>query len=167
MTGKECNHVQRLVERRIESEEFARKISVGDPDWKAAFPPNRCAGYLIRGSLPLRAVGWAEKLSANSWRMVVGLEFWMAYLPAWLVAWQNDAIDHELTHVWQNHDRQLFNRRWNPELTLPEYLALWLEAEWEAIRINTLIPRTIFIVFLPPAAYSLGRLMLAATSILL
>jgi hypothetical protein len=154
--GKRCDFVKQLCTARLKSESFAKKMVGPRTDWEKAF--EHCDFYLVRLKFPLRVVGWADKLeSETSPRMVVGFEPWLMMKLRWC-PWRDSAIDHELTHVWQEYDRQLCSRSWKPGLTRLERWTLWLHAEWEAFRLNPLWIWSFAAILSPPLIQAIWKI---------
>lgn len=112
-----------------------------------------CEYFLIKPRIALRVIGWADKMqSAMSPAVLVGLEPWLIarYTIHWFAPWKNSAIEHELTHILQEHEKKLLSKLWDPNLTRWRKWELWLQAEWEAMCLNPLWPWTVILIVIPP-----------------
>jgi hypothetical protein len=87
-------------------------------------------------------------------------------LEPWLIArlgklsfgpWRDSAIEHELTHIWQEHDRKLLSAFWVNNLTSVRKWQLWWDAEWETVRLNPLWPWSFVLVAIIPSVLFLIR----------
>ena len=124
-------------------------------DWPRAF--DNCYYWLVRPRRALRVIGWADKLKGEvEPEVLVGLEPWLIARLGNLSfgPWRNSAIEHELTHIWQEYDRNLLSLLWEKNLTRLRKWQIWLDAEWEAVTLNPLWPWSIVFVGILPVVAS-------------